>query len=298
VADKPRALGGALGRLAEIERGLQLADQYGRSARQAATLLGAQQISIARIGDIGTGLAADLRSLSTTPHPELVSNAAVQARQGFSDMVASLNTSVAGRYVFAGVENDVAPLADADQIISALAASIPAGSNAAQIESHVQAWFAPGGGFDAAGHHRLSSDVGTLDLGNGMSVDFNVTTDERYLRRNLAALAVGALAGDSRLASDPVAQKALVARSADALAQNEAGGIALAARLGIQEARVAEAQSRAEARGATLEIARTELVSADPYETASALEAASQRLETIYLVTARLSRLSLTEYLR
>jgi flagellar hook-associated protein 3 FlgL len=70
------------------------------------------------------------------------------------------------------------------------------------------------------------------------------------------------------------------------------------ARIGAQEARAADGLARAEARAASLQIIRTELLEADPYETATALESATQRLDALYLVTARLSRLSLTEYLR
>jgi len=39
-------------------------------------------------------------------------------------------------------------------------------------------------------------------------------------------------------------------------------------------------------------------VNADPFETASTLQAVQLQLETHYAMTARLSRLSLAEYLR
>ena len=40
------------------------------------------------------------------------------------------------------------------------------------------------------------------------------------------------------------------------------------------------------------------MTEADPYRTATDLQAAQTRLETLYVLTARLSRLNLTEYLR
>ena len=40
------------------------------------------------------------------------------------------------------------------------------------------------------------------------------------------------------------------------------------------------------------------MTEADPYRTATDLQAAHTRLETLYVLTARLSRLNLTEYLR
>ncbi len=46
-----------------------------------------------------------------------------------------------------------------------------------------------------------------------------------------------------------------------------------------------------------MEIARTELIGADPYDTATEMEAVQGQLETLYTVTARLSRLSLADFL-
>ena len=42
----------------------------------------------------------------------------------------------------------------------------------------------------------------------------------------------------------------------------------------------------------------TEIVAADPFDAATGLQAAEAQLEALYTLTARLSRLSLTEYLR
>ena len=46
------------------------------------------------------------------------------------------------------------------------------------------------------------------------------------------------------------------------------------------------------------ELRRRGIVAADPFETANALEAAKTQLETLYALTARLSRLNLADYLR
>ena len=64
------------------------------------------------------------------------------------------------------------------------------------------------------------------------------------------------------------------------------------------EARVEDAAARLSARGTALEIARNDMSAADPYETATKLQNVQLQLETHYTLTARLSRLSLTEYLR
>ena len=55
---------------------------------------------------------------------------------------------------------------------------------------------------------------------------------------------------------------------------------------------------RAAAEATALGLAREALIGADPYEAAAALEAAETQLETLYTLTARISRLSLVNFLR
>ena len=58
------------------------------------------------------------------------------------------------------------------------------------------------------------------------------------------------------------------------------------------------ASARNGAETSALEIARTDILAIDPYRTATELQSTETRLETLYTLTARLSRLSLSEYLR
>ena len=64
------------------------------------------------------------------------------------------------------------------------------------------------------------------------------------------------------------------------------------------EGQVAAAQSRNGSESSALQIARSEMVAVDAYDAATRLTDAETRLQTLYAVTARLSSLSLTDYLR
>mgnify|MGYP006193710875 CR=1 FL=1 len=57
-------------------------------------------------------------------------------------------------------------------------------------------------------------------------------------------------------------------------------------------------QARNSAEITALELARAKIVSVDPFEAATKVKEAQTQLEMIYAVTARLSSLSLMEYLR
>ena len=66
----------------------------------------------------------------------------------------------------------------------------------------------------------------------------------------------------------------------------------------MAEAQIDAAQARNANESFALQIARNDLVSADPYETASKLQETEAQLEMIYTITARMTRLSLLDYMR
>jgi len=72
---------------------------------------------------------------------------------------------------------------------------------------------------------------------------------------------------------------------------------ALQARLGVAQERISSAEIRNAAESSALQIARSDLLAIDPYDTATALQATQTQLETLYSITARLTRLNLTDYL-
>jgi len=63
------------------------------------------------------------------------------------------------------------------------------------------------------------------------------------------------------------------------------------------QARIDTATTRNTSEATALGIARAGLVQLDPYETATRLQHAETQLQLIYTLTARMSRLSLADYL-
>ena len=67
--------------------------------------------------------------------------------------------------------------------------------------------------------------------------------------------------------------------------------------VGLLEQAVERAASRNAAEATAMSLARSDILAADPYETASALTQTEASLQNLYALTVRLSRLSLTDYL-
>jgi flagellar hook-associated protein 3 FlgL len=81
--------------------------------------------------------------------------------------------------------------------------------------------------------------------------------------------------------------------------QSAASGVAqLQSRIGFAEQSVERASVENTAQIAVLTIQRNDSVGVDPFEAATALQSLQIQLETHYAMTARLSSLSLVEYLR
>ena len=68
--------------------------------------------------------------------------------------------------------------------------------------------------------------------------------------------------------------------------------------LGLSEQRLEEASVRISARRDALDIAWNDATSRDPFDAATEFQAVEQQLERVFAVTARMSRLTLLDFLR
>ena len=114
----------------------------------------------------------------------------------------------------------------------------------------------------------------------------------------MKAYALAALVADGVLAGQYEDRADLLESSATRMLAGDKVLAELRAGIGTLEARVDTALARNGAETVTLEIARSSLVEIDPYDAATELQAFETQLETLYTITARLSRLSLADYLR
>lgn len=296
--DKLHHLNGNVSYLAALEQSLERAANRKDLAQTTATFLAAQQSIVAELGKTTRQVSADSQLLELTIDAAAIERFMREMSTAFSDAVRFLNTSFGDRTLFAGTRGDGPALADPDAIIAALVADIPVPVDPATLPDLIEAWFAPGGGFDNHGYAGGRSIPGAIDLGHGVVIRLTVTAQDSAVRETLATLATGAVLGRGIPGVDGTAQRAILLQSTLPLKAASQGLVDLSARLGVVEERAVIASSRAEAERTGLSIALADLLAVDPYESASKLEQAMNQLDTIYMITARLSRLSLADYLR
>ena len=293
-----RRLQGDLGALAALAHRSATLAAHADVTAETQLLLSSTQASLDRLGAAADTAGKALRAASVAGLRGPVDIAAENAREAFGDAVAALNTSVAGRGLFSGTEPGATALAPAGGILAALNAATAGADTPEALAQAVRDWFADPAGLAAMAYGGGPRAQAGPRLDGGTTLPPAPTALAPEITATLAALATGALLAEGRLDGDPAARRTLAAFAADMLIDAEAGLVTLQARVGDAEARAEAALVRNRSEADALSVARSGLVGVDPYETASRIEDVRSRIETLYLITARLSRLSLAEYLR
>lgn len=296
--DKVHHLGGNVAEFGALQKSLELATTRRSIAQTTASLLGAQQAIVQDLASKVEQVALDAQRLGLVTDDAAFERKMDGVSNAFSDVVRLLNTSFGERTLFAGTRGDGPSLAKPEAILDALISDLPDPVDPAALSGLVDAWFAPGSGFDNLGYLGGAPIPGAIDLGHGTEISMTVTAQDKAIRKALATLATGAVLSRGLPGIGMAEQRTIVLQNALPMKDASQGLLDLSARLGISEERAAIASSRTEAERTSLSISLAELLAVDPYESASKLEQTMSQLEMIYTMTARLSRLSLADYLR
>lgn len=299
AADPARRLGGALGVLGAIETRLSriaAEDSLLNAQGQRAAALQAGLEQVAGIHD--TLRAATLGAGTGEPSPQVLARLGGQGRQALEDMVAALGRRLAGQAVFSGDRPDRAPLPAAADILAAAATAVTGATTAEEVVQRIETLFQQPGGVFETTLYAGGAPVRLAAGDSNTALPPGPTAADPALREVLASAVLGALAGRADLLPDVELRRALVVRTVEQQAAAAEGLVQTRASLGMAEGILADQRLRLGAERDALVTSRDSRIGVDPYEAASRLEETRARLEALYAVTARVSRLSLVEYLR
>ena len=296
VADAAAALRHDFAPLGAAERTLATAASSDAAIGHGRRVAAAAEAALARGAAGLDGLRDALGpAIAGAAAPDLAEVGAA-ARDVLSDLLAAFGTRVDGRAVFDGGRADAGPFPDPEAVLADLDAMAAAAPDADALAAQVSAYFAPAGGLLTTRAAAPPGAVLTIRAGPGEVERLDLSARGADARAALEAVAQVA----ARAALPPAAQDgASLAGPAQAALAEAAGSVtALRAETGRFWAALDRAADRRADAAAAATGARSDLVGADPYETATRLEQEAARLETIYALTARLGRLRLTDYLR
>ncbi len=307
AADPLRKLRGDSALLASIERSRIALEAYDMATTEARLHTAAQQRVLERLRVDAMDVAGQLLNFGTAVPLQMVDTAGRIGKAAFEDAVNALNTQVGGRHIFSGVASDGPALKPPEDILTALRAAVAGATSAEEVAARVTAWFTPGDadeGFMEGAFDGSDTAKGPVSLSPGERIFMTVTAARPELRDLLSGLAMAALVGHADadgnrvLADQPSERAQLLATSAIKLAGAPVGVTALAGELGDTEARIEAATTRNANERTALELALNDLIAVDAYDAATRLEEARVRIESLFALTARLQRMTLTEFLR
>lgn len=294
--DLARSLRGDVSPLLAIDASLARLRAFRTTTQDAALQTAAQQTALSGISSLASGITVTLLGARDFQTQAQIAAIASDARGRLESAVGLLNTQAAGRAIFSGTATDVVPLGTADDLLAALETAAAGAVAATGVADAVVTWFADPLGFGA--FYRGGASLSDARIAPGEVADLSTTVIDPALRDTLAGFAMAALLDRGILAGNAGERARLAERAGRELLSSEDARIMLAARIGSVEAQIEAARTRNGAEETALGILRSDIGSVDPYEAATRLEAASSQLESLYLVTARVSRLSLVEFLR
>ena len=299
TSDISKRFSGDFSMVSSIETSLSSMQSYKNSGNEAGQFATVMQLALGAMQDQTTLAVSALLLTENSASQTQIQNTASDVRQKFDAVVSSMNTQVGGRSIFAGTATDGPAIASADVIIADLKIAIAGQTTAAGIETVVNTWFdAPGGGYETTGYLGSTTPLVPFKIGANQQADISITASDSEIRDTLKGLALAALVSEGALAGDISEQALLLKDAGSKLLSVGDQQTRVRAKLGTVEAHIETVTTQTATEISALEIVKTELLSVDPYGAASELEAVQTQLETLYALTARMSRLSLVDFLR
>lgn len=289
---------GDFGALAGIEQHLGQLSAFQRVRDDLSVQIGVVQSSLAGIQDSVDGYGARLVSSATLNQPDHLKAVTAEAHGKLEQVVSYLNTHQGGRYLFSGTATDQRPLVSAEVIVSELETVVAGASDAADFVTRIDSWFFDsGGGFETLAYGGATETLEQIRISERSRIDQPIAADDVMFRGILRGLAVTSIVASGLAPSS--ADSAVLAKSAGESLVGGAGGVVVhQSVVGQIEGLLAREDTTSLAEQSAMSAAKSRIVSVDPYEAAAELEAVQFQMETLYVLTARMSQLRLSDYLR
>lgn len=295
AADTGARLRGDLGPLAAIETSLARLGAFRTASAEARLAATGQQETLATLDRLAGDIAPSLLSAANAGQAGMLATLAEDAAGRLESALTALNARAGDRALFAGVQTGGPAVADAATLMTALEAAVAGASGAEEAGLRIEAWFADPTGY-AATVYRGGAAGAAVAISAEERFALAITATDPAIRDTLKGLATAALIGRPGLPAG--ADAALARRAGETLVAGKGARADLAAGLGLAEGRIEAAAQRNESERFALELARSQMLDTDGYEAATRLETVETQIETLYAVTARLSRLTLADFLR
>lgn len=289
VNDPTKHLSGQIGDAMMGQKALNDIERDQGLMKLRETRLDITQQSLTRMQEGISGLSA--RAINTVSFPSAADwqSVASDARSQLEASVAALSVRHGERYLFSGDATSTAPLPGTDAIMAEIEALIGEATDGEDLNARLDAFFDPETG-------RFANDIyrGTADTSNGDAI----TVLDPAIMDSLRSLSVLSMSGPGGALEGLPGKDDALTDAAGRLARAEGQLTQLRAETGIEQNRVAKSLEALEKEHTILSGLFNQMTARDQYEAAAELKSLETNLEASYLLTARLTQLSLLNFLR
>jgi flagellar hook-associated protein 3 FlgL len=314
-ADVGLELGNKTGRTVSLRQDFQRLDAIKDTNALVAARLDTSQAALDGILGMAQDFSASLIAVRTGDVGADVIRA--DARSNLQSFIASLNTSIDGEYLFAGVDTDVRPVTDYYATPTAATKTAVDGAfgtafGMAQGDASVinitpadmqtfldgpfadlfsaTAWSDPATGWSSASDQNVRSRISTSEL-----IDTSANANEEPLRKIAMAYTLVTEFASSNLAEGTYK---VVMDTASKLVGDAVNGITvIQARLGTAQERITNANNRIDTQMNIINKHVNQLEQVDPLEAQTRITTLQTQLEMAYALTSRAEKLSLLNYI-
>ncbi|MCK4860504.1 MAG: hypothetical protein KAS85_01150 [Rhodobacteraceae bacterium] len=298
-SDLVTATAGDLGKLFAIDRTIS---QLGSDADAIQLAGGKSALAQTALGNIHENLVEfGPRLLSAVERGDAQSSELIasDAEYALGAVVTALNVRYGRHSIFAGAALNQQAVTPATIVISDISAIVAGATDSAAALVAIDDYFyTPGGGFETNVFAGATQDGPPFRGADGETIEYAQKADSIGVRNAIRALTIAAVASNAPNFLGTSDQVDLLREAGNAAIAATGEITTLRETLGFAEGRIENAGARNRSMSAVFELERASIISTDPYEAITRFEALQVQLQAIYTITARLSNLSLTNYLR
>lgn len=296
--DPAAALDGQVGELFLIQKALSDNGDYRRAIGLAEGRTTTMQTALEGIQIQIDLLLRDVTNALEFGNASVRETVGAEARTALGAITSALNMRFGDRGLFSGDAGDNAAIAQPDTILAGSLVALNGAPDATTAYGDLSSEFTfPGGLFETQIYLGGSGSAPAAQTAAGERIDYGQRADDPALRNVIRDIAILSLALDPASGLDDAMRGGLAEQALGGLRNSVPDVVALRSKLGVAEARIADARARNLAAEAALTISYNDLAGSDQFEAAEELKALEVQLQTAYATTARLSNLNLASYL-
>lgn len=298
VASVADATDGDVAKVQRLEKLIDDANAYELTISFTRSELDSAQSVLTNFASGVTELGVALQGAVETEDQLGIDARAIDARGRLQSAIASLNTSVGGRYLFSGAAIDARPLADAATLLTRVETIITAAPDAATAIADLDAYFAdtPGSDYELEMYQGSTIAAPGREVAEGQRVSIETDARDPAIKELLRGLALAAVADDA--IADPDMRDALLLDAAQSLADGANAVIAVQGEIGARQEQLQTLEAANSAMRLTYELGLNALTAVDEAEAATVMRELELQLEASFLTAARIVQLSLVNFLR